>query len=947
MPTSRRRPVARVNQKELRGFRDNTNPLWCGACNILCESKISFQQHRQTAIHEYNYAVFTFEKHRNRKIQNRHKVIVRTKCKNEWIDPDRTGTIQTQILPSVETFDYKFELVNQGDIPIELRSIVLLHPYPVFLVTDEHEVYSKGNRVRIQPACCYNVQVKFTNHGRGTYGVPVSFKFIRTKDGEEKDFDIVRVIVVKVRSNEFPEMEVEESPFRGDVWTNVKYRIEGVTDRGKPLKFDTPFEIPEQYYQLLEHWLLPWDGITRDDMNLLTTVLDIALKGYENLDLENYEFIMHMLLYLEEFDALLHVNRYNMRGVALHPSITPGRLELKVPGLAEKRPSLLKRDLIYCRVRQEDGRTEEVEYEGQIVDVLDESIIISHFNPEFYHRFFSGNLQLDVRFSFSRYPISVMHCAVHNIVVKKMDFIIFPDNVKCASSLLKNDVKLEFVSKEVESNREQRQAVINIVKGVCRPAPYIIFGPPGTGKTITIVESILQIRKVFPQSRILVCAPSNAACDHVATRLVPHFKSTELLRFHSSNREWGTVPEILHKYSNRNENTYYSPTPNDLLKYRVVVCTLISANKLGAKATEPGQFCLQKVVFTHIFIDECGQAPEPEALVPIGVALSRFTEHSPSGMVVLAGDPCQLGPVCNSKRSENIAIGIFNEDEVIPETDAVTKLNRRMGLGISLLERLMVTCSLYQKGADGTYDNRYITKLLKNFRSHPDIIDLPNKLFYSGELIPACSDVVRLDPVRRKILPNGKAKQSCAVIFHGVIGQEKREGRSPSYFNLYETDQVMNYMHLLLRTIKDIKVEPSDIGIIAPYIRQVYKIKHALKQQKWDEVEVGTTETFQGREKRVMIISTVRSNRNLLDYDYRFRLGFVADPKRFNVAVTRAQSLLIVIGNPYQLVNDANWKKLIEFCNNNGSYLGSSFKPRNEQWRDHVVGVVNDLSIKD
>lgn len=74
-------------------------------------------------------------------------------------------------------------------------------------------------------------------------------------------------------------------------------------------------------------------------------------------------------------------------------------------------------------------------------------------------------------------------------------------------------------------------------------------------------------------------------------------------------------------------------------------------------------------------------------------------------------------------------------------------------------------------------------------------------------------------------------------------------------------------------------VQQKDIGILAPYIRQVYKLKAKLKHKTWENIEVGTAETFQGREKRVIIVSTVRSNRNLLELDSKLKLGFVADAK--------------------------------------------------------------------
>jgi helicase MOV-10 len=101
-----------------------------------------------------------------------------------------------------------------------------------------------------------------------------------------------------------------------------------------------------------------------------------------------------------------------------------------------------------------------------------------------------------------------------------------------------------------------------------------------------------------------------------------------------------------------------------------------------------------------------------------------------------------------------------------------------------------------------------------------------------------------------------------------------------SYFNVYELETVAHYVDVLLKGGPAREpIEQKEIGIIAPYIRQVYKLKARLKEKGWENIEVGTTEIFQGREKRVILISTVRSNRNLLDYDSKFGLGFVANAK--------------------------------------------------------------------
>ena len=93
-------------------------------------------------------------------------------------------------------------------------------------------------------------------------------------------------------------------------------------------------------------------------------------------------------------------------------------------------------------------------------------------------------------------------------------------------------------------------------------------------------------------------------------------------------------------------------------------------------------------------------------------------------------------------------------------------------------------------------------------------------------------------------------------------------------------ETVVNYVSTLLKGGPSREpVDQKDIGIISPYIRQVYKLKAKLKDKGWEDIEVGTTETYQGREKRVILISTVRSTRNLLAIDSKFKLGFVANPK--------------------------------------------------------------------
>jgi hypothetical protein len=151
-----------------------------------------------------------------------------------------------------------------------------------------------------------------------------------------------------------------------------------------------------------------------------------------------------------------------------------------------------------------------------------------------------------------------------------------------------------------------------------------------------------------------------------------------------------------------------------------------------------------------------------------------------------------------------------------------------------------------------------------------------------------------------------------------------REANSPSWFNVAEVEMVCQYVHM---PVDVHKVPAADVAMIAPYHKQVVKITHLLRARggalsKNTGVAVGSCEKMQGQERRVVILSTVRSSAAFQDADQYFNLGFVANPKRFNVAVTRAKALLIVVGNPNVLARDPHWGGLLRWCISNGGYKG-------------------------
>lgn len=253
---------------------------------------------------------------------------------------------------------------------------------------------------------------------------------------------------------------------------------------------------------------------------------------------------------------------------------------------------------------------------------------------------------------------------------------------------------------------------------------------------------------------------------------------------------------------------------------------------------------------------------------------------------------------------------------------------------------------LYLKN-QGDYNENYVTKLLQNYRSHPAILEIPNKLFYDNELQFCADKKICNSYCAWEHLPN----TGFPVIFHGVIGDDKREANSPSFFNIAEVEVMRMYVKYLLQTADKMRLDISDIGIITPYRKQVQKIRKDLdifrnELQDTSRIQVGSVEEFQGQEKKVILISTVRSSPRYNDSDQQFNLGFVRNKKRFNVAVTRAKALLIVVGNPRVLNADSTWKTFIDYCKDEGGYTGFTPVEEEEDVVMRLASLCIDVEIK-
>ncbi|XP_068579229.1 RNA helicase Mov10l1 isoform X2 [Cebidichthys violaceus] len=677
----------------------------------------------------------------------------------------------------------------------------------------------------------------------------------------------------------------------------------------------TPRSIKRRLPNFLAHYPLP--QALRDCVEAQNDVLVVQPCLGEVPSPSNMRLRFSVLLWLEELHAEQEMREFTIIGALLRKG--GAYLHLEVLGLTEGRPSLSIGDRIVLKKPQSDGVV--VEYVSYVAEINDENVGL-RVNSEF-QRSYLGE-PLDVEFSFNRLTMRRCHNALDQ--TKLFGEILFPSRVTVKTpqwtgkwieepdqnkTIEDNKVpamengKVSSISVDMKSkatqtkggsqpskptpsvgnffnpdlNPPQKEAVKKILEGECRPIPYVLFGPPGTGKTITLIEAILQVYHFLPSSRVLVCTPSNSAADLICIRLhhSGFLHAACLARVNASSRQEESIPEVLRLYSKAGEDIRHASF------HRIVVSTCSSAGMFHNIGIQVGHF-------THVFLDEAGQATEPESLIP----MSYLSESD--GQIVLAGDPCQLGPLVKSK------------------------LATAFGLGVSLLERLMSN-PLYSRH-DWGYNPKLVTKLIYNYRSHEALLTLPSKLFYKNELCFNAPRAVVETLCKWQILP----KKGFPLLFHGVRGTEMREGNNPSWFNPVEAVQVMFYCCQLAKKLYN-PVDASDIGIIAPYRKQCEKIRVLLGKVGLSDIKVGSVEEFQGQEFLVIIMSTVRSNESVQSDDLQSALGFLSNPKRFNVAITRPKALLLVVGNPHILIRDLCFRALLQYCFTNGAYLGCDPPP--------------------
>ena len=455
----------------------------------------------------------------------------------------------------------------------------------------------------------------------------------------------------------------------------------------------------------------------------------------------------------------------------------------------------------------------------------------------------------------------------------------------------------------------------------------IVHGPPGTGKTTTLVEAINET--LMRESQVLVCAQSNMAVDWISEKLVdrginvlrignPTRVNDKMLGFTYERRFeshadypqlWAIRKAIRELRKNRKKGSENYHQKMERLKSRaaeielrinaelfgearVIACTLVgSAHHL-----------LEGMKFGTLFIDEAAQALEAACWIPMRRA-SR---------VILAGDHCQLPPTVKS----------------------IAAL--RAGLGKTLMERIA--------------ENKpeVVTLLKIQYRMNDEIMRFSSDWFYGGKVESAPQIKYRsvLDydhPItwidtgeeseERRVkseefnsssddASEGSEEQENSSLFthHSSLYKEQFVGESFGRINKAEAELTLLTLAEYFTKIGKQRVleERIDVGIISPYRAQVQYLKKLIKKYEFFKpyrrlISVNTVDGFQGQERDVILISLVRSNDE-------GQIGFLKDLRRMNVAMTRARMKLIILGNKDTMTKHPFYKKLweyVEAINNN------------------------------
>uniref|UniRef100_S4RAU2 Uncharacterized protein n=1 Tax=Petromyzon marinus TaxID=7757 RepID=S4RAU2_PETMA len=399
------------------------------------------------------------------------------------------GNVKQQLLVT-ETKSVTITIRNQGTTCVQLRRCDRLRKMAGFSLTSDIDF--QPNKPLFLPADLYTVGCVIPAQTRGNHMLLLVFEFLF--EGEEVPFHVARSITMETRSELSnalqPTKPYEPIKKRPPIYRN-RFTVDGVKpdiDDQSDLKLVLKLES----YPINKDLDLFFCN-SKGEVSRSPPMAQEVKKWLEApLTFLNYKKKFHHLLHLDELQMRSDIRVYDLEDQIMEPDLNNRKLlKLRVPGVAESRPSVLRGDKLVVSESARRSADDCVDFTGFVHGVHLEDISLG-FSSSFL-KLFVKNMKFDVIFTINRTPLKLQHRAVDQAVANPtFEHVLFPTG-SYDMTIQDPSSQLVLYNRILSENPEQYRAVQNIVSGISRPAPYLIFGPPGTGKTVTLVESIRQV----------------------------------------------------------------------------------------------------------------------------------------------------------------------------------------------------------------------------------------------------------------------------------------------------------------------------------------------------------------------------------------------------------------------------------------------------------------------
>ncbi|KAJ7378405.1 helicase [Desmophyllum pertusum] len=605
------------------------------------------------------------------------------------------------------------------------------------------------------------------------------------------------------------------------------------------------------------------------------------LEGSQGLSKENYIDVMHQLLFVEEFYIRKQVASFNVQGVHLHAAKLVvkkddflcaqegwlyGSFHVSRPITPDNADGkLLLRNLLRSMGSVLIAKTQSpdsVVYEA-LVDSVEDSRVILKLSVQCCEDLaLTDNSDATVDVQFRINRLPL--CEMHDNIDR-----LGPEHIRIlfpAFSSVGLEEKVNIIPWILDQklNEDQKEIITKIAVPSINAPPLVVFGPFGTGKTFTLNQAVRRIA-LDCNNRVLICTHSNSAADIHVELLDEHLKEQHGIMACTPLRIYTPLRKL--------------STVSDQVKEYCLITD-------RGKATEAFRLPTRDDVLRHrVVVSTLGMS---RALFDMELHRGFFS-HILIDEAAQALETEALTPITLAGNNTKV---VFTGDHMQMSPDVFSPQAKKWGFQMSLQERLFYD---YKKGQKEKSLDPNLIMLTENYRSNEQVLQFSSDMFYGGEL-GSGSD----QPLHPWLGP---------LVFYSALGKEEIEENNSSYRNLAEVNEVVKRVKELADYWPEAEWGPKDlkqIAVVSSYRYQVKTIRDGLRKIGLGEIDVETIENVQGKQFRALFVSTI--------------------PSSLNTALTRAQSFIAVVGDPFSLRTigacQGLWEEFIKRCSDKGQLFG-------------------------